>query len=127
MKNWEEDTIAAIAGVMDEEDLLVKLAQAAKNIGFDYCAYGAKMPIPISKPKVVMLNNYPIAWQEQYAKMNYYAVDPTVRHAFCSSMPIIWSADKFSNAGDMWENANCHGLKHGWAQSSRDANGMVGL
>lgn len=127
MDHWEEDTLNSLMGVKKEQPVFEAVARAAKLLGFDYCAYGAKTPIPVSSPKIVLFNNYTSAWREQYAINNYIAVDPTVQHAFRSPNPIIWTPCRFSQASAMWENAHAHGLRHGWAQSSRDRTGLVGL
>jgi type III secretory pathway component EscV len=44
----------------------------------------------MSQNRVAMLNNYPISWQHRYAAKNYLLVDPTVRHAMRSSVPMLW-------------------------------------
>jgi DNA-binding CsgD family transcriptional regulator len=85
------------------------------------------MPFPLTKPSVVMINNYPGLWQEQYQRNNYLMMDPTVRHATMSTLPVIWTKELFDSAPEMWDNANAHDLKHGWAQSSRDAKGVAGM
>jgi len=85
------------------------------------------MPFPISNPKTVLLNNYPDAWQKQYKAQNYLAVDPTVQHGVRSLLPLVWTDEIFSPARELWEEARSFGLRFGWAQSSRDAHGVVGM
>lgn len=99
----------------------------AKELGFDHCAYGLRMPFPLATPKTVMFNNYPTAWQAQYQVNDYVAIDPTVQHAMRSSLPILWADNLFSPVQDLWEEARSFGLCYGWAQSIRDFNGMVGM
>lgn len=128
MKIWEEDTLIALSGITDEYQLFTAVAKSAKSIGFDYCAYGARTPVPVSRPRLVLFSNYTSSWQEQYASNNYIEVDPTVQHGFRSTAPIIWTpAGTKGTAEEMWGNAHDHGLRHGWAQASRDGNGMVGM
>ena len=103
-----------------EADLLSVLAQAAKQLGFEYCAIGMRLPLPLSNPKIVMLNNYTPAWRERYEKARYLSVDPTVAHALVSTRPVLWSDEVFANAANLWEDARGHGLQIGWAQPVHD-------
>lgn len=99
----------------------------AKELGFDYCAYGVRSPLPISAPRVRMFNNYPVEWQEKYVANGYLAVDPTVGHGMHSVVPIVWSDVLFVQARELWEEARSFGLNVGWAQSTRDQAGRMGL
>jgi LuxR family transcriptional regulator len=108
----------------DETQFLDVLSRTARQLGFDYCAFGMRIPLPVSKPKVVMLNNYSKKWQERYARENYLAIDPTVAHGMRSVMPLIWSDQVFANARAFWEEARGHGLVVGWAQSCHDSKGI---
>lgn len=110
-----------------EAELLAALSAAAYGLGFDYCAYGMRLPLPLSNPKMVMLNNYPVAWQERYAKQNYLAEDPTVVHGMHSVAPVVWSDQVFASCRRIWDEAREHGLAVGWAQSSFDASGVGGM
>jgi DNA-binding CsgD family transcriptional regulator len=74
-----------------------------------------------------MYNNYSNGWRQQYSERGYMQVDPTVQHAFKSSLPLVWSNTLFEPAQEMWEEARGHGLQYGWAQASRDASGSLGL
>jgi LuxR family transcriptional regulator len=86
-----------------------------------------RIPLPVSSPKLVMLNNYSKRWQERYARENYIAIDPTVAHGMRSVMPLIWSDQVFARAREFWEEARGHGLVAGWAQSCYDAKGVGAL
>jgi LuxR family quorum-sensing system transcriptional regulator SolR len=127
MKSWLEDTQAAFNDINSEHLLFSKIAAAAQKLGFEYCAYGLRTPVPISRPVVALFNNYSKEWQECYREQRYIEVDPTVRHGLKSAAPIVWSEEVFGMAPNLWEDARCHGLQFGWAQAARDANGIVGL
>jgi len=127
MNTWREDSFNALLHIDSEQKLLEQIVKLAKSLGFEYCAYGIRMPVPISRPKVAMFNNYTEQWQKCYNERGYIFVDPTVQHALKSTLPIIWSNRLFESAHDMWEEARGNGLRVGWAQASRDANGTVGL
>lgn len=127
METWREDRLNALLHMDSEQDLFQQVAKAASALGFEYCAYGIQMPVPVSRPKVAMFNNYSAQWQQCYSERGYLRVDPTVQHALKSTLPIVWSNQLFEPARDMWEEARGHGLRFGWAQASRDARGAVGL
>jgi DNA-binding CsgD family transcriptional regulator len=127
MNAWLEDGFDALLKATSEQDLFKQVAGAARNMGFEYCAYGIRMPVPVSRPRVAMFNNYSSKWQECYDSRGYLQVDPTVQHALKSSLPVVWSNQLFMQAREMWEDARSHGLRVGWAQASRDPAGAVGL
>ena len=122
-----DDMTQALAEADTGEALLAAVSGAAHSLGFEYCAFGMRMPLPLSNPRVVMRSSYPSAWQQRYAEQNYLAADPTVAHALRSVLPAVWSEALFSTNLPLWEDARGHGLNVGWAQSSCDAQGAVGM
>lgn len=127
MKTWQEDHLNALLSIKSENELFEEIAKMAKDMGFEYCAYGIQMPVPISRSTVALFNNYPVEWQEHYSEHGYLAVDPTVQHGLKDTLPIVWSHQIFESSPELWEEARAHGLHFGWAQSSRDASGAIGL
>ncbi|HZX32185.1 MAG TPA: LuxR family transcriptional regulator [Rhodocyclaceae bacterium] len=110
-----------------EAELFQALQQESHRIGFDYCAYGLRLPLPLSAPRTVMFNNYPDEWQARYANENYLSIDPTVRHGMTSLVPLVWTDEIFMETHGFWEDARSYGLCHGWAQSSIDPGGIKGM
>lgn len=127
MKSWQEEEVQTLLSSNSTSELFQQLSKIAHGLGFDYCAYGIRMPLPISAPKVEMFNNYPISWQKQYQAQNYLATDPTVTLGIKSTMPFLWTDGLFASARELWEDARAHGLEYGWAQSCHDAHGIVGM
>jgi len=127
MKTWQENQLQSLHSVQCDQQFFQTLVSFSKELGFDYCAYGLRMSLPLMSPKTLTFNNYPTAWQTQYQTKNYLAVDPTVQHATRSLLPITWMDELFSPARELWEDANSHGLRFGWAQSIRDFNGLIGM
>ena len=127
MSRWREEQLQAVLAVGSVDALQEEITSIARELGFDYCAYGLRMPVPVTRAKVVMLNNYPSGWQDVYRAKGYLEVDPTVRHGMRSVMPIVWSDEVFASAPELWEEARSFGLTVGWAQSSRDASGVAGM
>jgi LuxR family transcriptional regulator len=112
---------------LDQNGIFVRMAAAARALGFEYCAYGLRVPIPASRPQVFMVNDYPQDWQARYTEANYVVIDPTVRHGRHCLAPILWSDAVFADAPLLWGDARSHGLCVGWAQSSIDSQGVRGL
>ncbi len=127
MDSWQETQIQSLLSADDEIELFAALSRVAAELGFEYCAYGLRMSLPVSNPKVFMLNNYPHDWQRRYVQENYLAVDPTVAHGSRSVMPLVWADKVFAKCRPFWEEARAHGLQVGWAQSCHDAKGVAGL
>ena len=126
-RSWQDDQLHALLSIRGEHELLQALVAIAGDLGFDYCAYGMRIPVPVSRPRIAMFNNYPTAWQSRYRERNYVGVDPTVHHAMHSLRPVVWSDEVFASAQELWEEARSFGLQVGWAQSSLDANGVGGM
>ena len=127
MSGWREDQLQALLTMRNERQLMEEITAIARDLGFDFCAYGMRMPVPLSEPKIAMFNNYPAAWQTQYQAQRYVEIDPTVHHCTQSLRPIVWSDEVFATVPQFWEEARSFGLKVGWAQSSYDANAVAGM
>src|SRR6185295_14084644 len=91
MKTWREVDYDALLHAEDENSLFKQIAAAGKELGFDYCSYGIRIPVPISRPAVAIFNTYPDGWMERYHNQGYLDIDPTVRRGVLSNVPIIWS------------------------------------
>ncbi|BEU02314.1 LuxR family transcriptional regulator [Agarivorans sp. OAG1] len=127
MEAWLEEQFCLLETQGSSEAFFQELSKITNALGFDFCAYGLRVPYPLSAPRTEMLNNYPTIWQHTYQEKNYLAVDPTVHHGMTSQLPIVWSDQVFSQTPELMEDARAFGLEYGWAQSSRQANGTVGM
>jgi len=127
MKAWQENQLQALQSIQCDQQLFQTILSLSRELGFDHCAYGLRTPLPLTKPKTLTFNNYPIAWQAQYQAKNYLAIDPTVYRAMSSPIPFLWTDHLFSTVPEPWEEARSFGLHYGWAQSFRDVNGTVGM
>ncbi|HRE54344.1 MAG TPA: autoinducer binding domain-containing protein [Candidatus Competibacter sp.] len=124
---WQEQQLQALLGTPHEQQFFKALADMGRELGFDYCAYGLRLPFPWAKPRIVLFNNYPTAWQTRYRDAGYLAIDPTVKHGIRSVAPVVWSDALFASTPEFWEEARSFGLRFGWAESSRDASGIGGM
>ena len=127
MKGWQEDLLNALEGKSTERELFERIAAAARLLGFENCAYGLRLPLPLSNPRTLLFNDYPVAWQQRYQEMDYLRRDSTVLRARRCQKPMVWSDEVFTSAPALWREAQDFGLRVGWAQSSLDANGLGGM
>lgn len=127
MNNWQEDLLQAIESAADTGMVFDIMAKAARALDFDYCAYGIKVSLPISRPNIHLYNNYPVEWRRRYVQQQYLKIDPTVAHGRRSQTPLVWSDAVFAHARALWDDARDCGLRYGWAQSSLDSVGVGGM
>lgn len=127
MKSWQEEQFQALDAAACETQLFEAITTIASKLGFDYCAYGFRMPIPLTRPKFATFSNYPAAWQARYQEKNYLESDPTVQHGMRSLLPVVWSDALFVPARELWDDARSAGLEVGWAQSCRNVCGAGGM
>lgn len=127
MKNWQEDLLRIVAVAPSEQEIFDEIIAAARGLGFEYCSYGLRFPFPLSNPKVLTLFEYPRGWAERYDEAGYVNTDPTVLQGRRSRAPLAWSDELFASTPQLWAEAQSFGLRVGWAQSSLDANGVVGM
>lgn len=124
---WADELVRKIESVESEHVLFTTVQHAAEDLGFEYCAYGMRVPVPVTNPRTLMLNSYPKAWQERYAEKKYLNVDPTVLRGRESQQPIIWGDDVFAQTPDLWSDARDAGLRVGWAKSILEAQSIGGM
>jgi LuxR family transcriptional regulator len=128
MRDWQADLLRALGNdALDERQLFACVERAAQALGFEHCAYGIRVPLPLTRPRLSMLNNYPQAWQQRYEEAGYLLADPTVRHGMRSSAALPWSDKVFAATPQLWAEARDHGLRVGIAQSSLDWHGVGGM
>jgi LuxR family quorum-sensing system transcriptional regulator SolR len=127
MKSWQISQLRQISAVETSEETFGIVRTEASRIGFEYCSFGMKAPVPVAAPRATWCSNYPLSWQKRYNDMGYIRRDPTVAHALVSDDAIVWSDQVFAPCPEMRHEARDHGLVHGWAQPRRDAHGMVSL
>lgn len=127
MARWQDDLFSLALAEGSEQEIFDRVALLAQELEFDYCAYGLQMPVPVSNPKVFLVNNYPDPWRQKYTQAGYLSIDPTVRHGRSSMSPITWSARDQKGHRDFWEDAAAHNIAHGWCQSSFTRTGIGGM
>lgn len=127
MKPWQEDLVTEFDGDVTPQDIFKKVEDAGRALGFNYCAYGLRAPLPIANPKMFLFSNYPAEWRCRYEQMKYINIDPSVQHGRRSRVPVIWSDKLFAETPTLWNEAQSFGLRVGWAQSTLNASGVAGM
>jgi LuxR family transcriptional regulator len=127
MKCWQADQLRLVGTATDTEETFEAVVAEVTRLGFRYCSFGMKAPVPLVAPRVLWCSNYPIEWQKRYEERGYLRCDPTVAHAIVSDKPVLWSDELFAPCPEMRAEAVSFGLVHGWAQPRRDASGNVSL
>ncbi|MEM5370914.1 autoinducer binding domain-containing protein [Paraburkholderia azotifigens] len=124
--HWE-DIYGELRAAATEQQVFHQIAACAQDLGFEYCCYGIRVPIPVSKPAVVIFDTYPSGWMDHYQGSGFLEIDPTVRQGMRSTQMIVWSDETFSAAPRLWADAHDHGLVVGAAQPCWGAHGVFGL
>jgi LuxR family transcriptional regulator, quorum-sensing system regulator SolR len=120
------DSYQQLSEAKDERQLFKRIAGIAKQLGFEYCCYGIRVPLPVSHPAVAIFDTYPEGWMKHYQDHNFIDVDPTVREGMSSTGLIVWP-EATANAPRLWADARDFGLRVGVAHSSWAARGVFGL
>lgn len=134
MNSWQEDHLNSLLTIESEHELFDQIALLAKDMGFDYCAYGIQMSVPISRPFVASFNNFSSEWRVcEQERSDYLEVSGTSESA---PVPmdvkarhdmLLTANDVIVDAPDMWNEARTLGLHYGWTHFARDASGSVGM
>lgn len=127
MKLNFQDVYETLASTSDEQQLFNRIASYAARLGFDYCCYGIRAPLPVSNPAVSIFETYPNGWMERYHKQGYLNIDPTVRAGSQDPQLIIWPEPNGEVSSSLWADACDFGLRFGVAQSSWSTRGAFGL
>ncbi|PTB20180.1 LuxR family transcriptional regulator [Trinickia symbiotica] len=122
---WNE-SYEQLREAKDERQLFERIAGFARKLGFEYCCYGIRVPLPVSNPAVAIFDTYPAGWMKHYQDSHFIEVDPTVREGMNSTGLILWP-EATSNAPRLWTDARDFGLRVGVAHSSWAAHGVYGL
>lgn len=90
MESRFQDAYQTFAAASDKDDLFAKTASFAKDLGFEYCCCGIRMPLPVSNPIVRIFDTYPPGGIAHYRANDFLDIDPIVRAGEHSSNLIIW-------------------------------------
>lgn len=83
MKEWQQEKLHELRFIDNDRTMFQKTAEWARELGFEFCTFTMRVPVPVSNPKTFAATNYPEAWQAAYTRNNYVNIDPVVRHEQC--------------------------------------------
>jgi LuxR family quorum-sensing system transcriptional regulator SolR len=111
------------------DDLRVAVDKFAKRMGFEHFVYALTITAPSLKAQQYILNGYPDGWVQRYLANNYFEVDPVIRHAYNSTLPVIWDDQKLQEekAQHFWEDAKAFGLQAGLSFAIHEQPGVMGV
>jgi len=86
--------VARDIGRANSTESLKKACRAATEaFGYDYYLFGGYYPVVES---VVVSSSFPEEWRSLYDGNGYVAFDPTVKHSWTSTSPIVWRKVEYS-------------------------------
>jgi LuxR family quorum-sensing system transcriptional regulator SolR len=125
---WAKDDIFDLLSAAETlGDLRQSLMHVSHELGFAYCCYGLRLPVPVSQRPLYFVDGYPQGWIRHYCESGYLHIDPVVRLGSRSSAPLLWSELRHVEAEPMWRDARDFGLRIGVSQSSWAAPGTFGM
>ncbi|RON56026.1 autoinducer binding domain-containing protein [Pseudomonas frederiksbergensis] len=120
MEIWKESQLTQLS-CTKEIDIAYPLAlNFVKNLGFKFCSFSMTSKAVGTHDNALNRNNFPHDWNMQYEQNKFGDIDPIVAHCNQSTLPILWSADVFSQTPWLWQALQEQGLQHGWSQSFLD-------
>lgn len=127
MDSWRENCLVRLqASAHSMDELVVELGRIVSELGFEYCSYVLKMPEIAPLPPVTWASTYPSRWLDHYFSHGYLQVDPLLTRLEDKFLPVVWKAEPERASAEFWEEANAHGIRHGWAVNSYGKMGVSG-
>ncbi|MDB5991685.1 MAG: transcriptional regulator RhlR [Herbaspirillum sp.] len=127
MNNWQPTQIQTLLNAKSKFAVSDVLTQIIDDLGFDYFSFYLRLPLPITRPTIIHLHNYPEEWMHHYLQQNYEFIDPTMTRCRDSVLPVLWQDLMSSGSKMFWQDAFKHGLRSGIAQPSHGPGGAFSL
>lgn len=124
---WRRETEQHFQAINSTEQLKSLIQTLVVSLGFDSYAFLIQHPVPFTRPRIFLHSTYPKAWITRYEQKNYYAVDPVLVLCQQPGRGVEWSSDLFSAAGELWKEAQEHGLNSGFSCSAMASNRAIGI
>jgi DNA-binding CsgD family transcriptional regulator len=122
-------TIASVTSATDEADLLRRLQDASRVLGFEYVLAGIEWRRRALPPIQHITSGWPQPYQQVYAQRGLIAVDPTVPHCQTHTEPLEWSEDMYVTAAsrEVFEESRRFGLHHGLSVPVHENGNIVSM
>lgn len=86
-----DDCLHRLQTMEDQDDVSRFLHEAMARFELDFCVYHARAIPGAEKPDPVVITTYPVSWVAHYIERGYVFIDPVVRQAEKTILPIDWS------------------------------------
>lgn len=120
MRTWQDDQLQILLSEQDAHRLFVKLVDTVRQLGFNRCAYGLRLPLPLSRQRVVVFKNYAVGSPRPYAQPDCLAGDQ-------SPLAVIRDDECCIEEHELRRMVCEPGMRYGWAQPRRDAHGALSM
>jgi len=127
VKSWREDCLDRLSSQTSSTGILKELASIVDRLGFEYCSYVLRVPLPIASPLVTWSSTYPTKWLNHYFANNYLESDPLIQQASRDVAPVVWDGNESKIQPEFWEEARAHGVMHGWALGTHGKHMTTGM
>lgn len=105
------------------------LLHLSNQLGFDAFLYGGRFNLDGTRQVEKVESSYRESWRQQYDKLGYAQIDPTVSHAVTSLRPLVWLDRMYVTDAqrDFQEEARSHGLLAGATFPVQSKEGEVAM
>lgn len=123
------DECIELLSAMDARTWFQSLTVSVGKLGYSQVLYALKPNKEAQNDTAQIMSNFPDDWRHRYDNEDYASIDPTVRHSFSSSLPILWEDRlyKTKKQKEFAEEARGAGLSHGMTLPIHGPQGQVGM
>lgn len=111
----------ALASLFDQ------FSELSRHVGFEYCSFGMRACIPISRPNGLALSSYPRYWQQKYHERNYIEIDPVIQRVMPANTSLIWDCNSYRSTPELMTDLQAHRIVCGMTQSFHIGTGISSL
>jgi len=128
MEVWQKNPLQEMKFIDCEQSMFEKIVQWAAELGFEFCSFAMRTPLPVTNPVGMAISNYPDILKQTYELNDYVNIDPLIHHALNSVEMVSWTtAERFSRNPEVLQAACAAGVRSGVSQPTRGIHGITGL
>jgi DNA-binding CsgD family transcriptional regulator len=86
-----DESIACLLRMEEDADVTLFLQQAMARFELDHCVYLARSLPGGESTEPIVLTTYPAAWVSRYVEQGYVYIDPVVKQAERTVLPVDWA------------------------------------